>query len=61
MSSACWAALDLTQPDLRSYNRQDDCQDRLQCYSLQLVSEMGATLSTFPFSGAAAAVYGGCH
>ena len=43
----------------RSFNRQDDCQDRLQCYSLQLVSELGVVLDTQPFSGPNASVYGG--
>jgi hypothetical protein len=46
---------------LRSYGRQDDCQDRLQCYSLQLVSELGVVLDTRPFSGPNASMYGGCQ
>jgi hypothetical protein len=41
----------------RSYNRQDDCQDRLQCFSLRLTSELGAVIDTYPFGGPVAAMY----
>ena len=62
----CTAAYSLARAELvvhppRSYNRQDACQDRLQCYSLQLISELGDVLDTRPFNGPNASMYGGCQ
>jgi hypothetical protein len=39
------------------YNRQDDCQDMLQCFGLELYSELNDFLEAQRFSGPSQKVY----